>query len=139
MTDETKPTLAMKSKEEIINELIEAIKPLKIESPTKKHEKFVNVGIEAVIRLFNDNKAVIEQSIEVYATQQTAELQQEVERLKSERDGERLQVERLMIENGVMFKALQKIESLYWEQEPLGDIYIVASKALNPQQDENGR
>jgi len=116
MTDETKPTLAMKSKEEIINELIEAIKPLKIESPTKKHEKFVNVGIEAVIRLFNDNKAVIEQSIEVYATQQKSELQQEVDRLKL---------------------AIIEIGNHLCEGN-----YIAAHRylqALNPQQDETGR
>jgi hypothetical protein len=109
MTDETKPNPAMKSKEEILTEVM------------------------STSRQFRTPSKDIYKAMEIYATQQTAELQQEVERLKGERDGERLQVERLMIENGVMFKALQKIESLYWE-------YIVATQTLTKiQQDENGR
>ena len=85
--------------------------------------------------------------MESYATQQTAELQQEVERLKSERDGERLQVERLMIENGVMFKALKRCregyanlidyEILKGDYMEEADLLIdLIDEALKPQQDE---
>jgi len=83
------------------------------------------------------------------AEKQTAELQQEVERLKSERDGERLQVERLMIENGVIFKALKRCREGYANlidyeilkgdyMEEADSLIDLIDEALNPQQDENG-
>jgi hypothetical protein len=49
----------MKTPEEIVEQIIETLPPLKVPDAKTKPEKFVNVGIEACIRLFNDNKPQI--------------------------------------------------------------------------------
>lgn len=46
----------MKTPEEIVEQIVETLPPLKVANAKTKPEKFVNVGIEACIRLFNDNK-----------------------------------------------------------------------------------
>jgi hypothetical protein len=102
MTDETKPTPAMKSKEKIISDCIEGFYPVRDENGQNTPAYSHNYVLEAM---------------EAYATQQTAELQQEVERLK---------------------EAIIDAKSLA-DEHKYPEMYWILSKALNPQQDENGR
>jgi len=59
----------MRTAEGIVTEIISAVKPLKVNSPKTTPEKFVNVGIEATMRLLADNSELIAASVHEYARQ----------------------------------------------------------------------
>jgi len=62
---------------------------------------------------------------------QVEEFEARIRELQENLRGQHEEVQRLMVEVGILYKALEKIMELHWEQEPLGDIHRVATEALS--------